>query len=100
MRYDKPIYFQSFISGTYDPDSGNYNPDTVTEEKVYANVTDSATQTLYLIYGQIRQGTKTIRLQNYYDGLYEYIRIDEKRYAVDYSRSFLRGQVFVVSEVQ
>lgn len=100
MRYDMPIYFQSIQSGEYDPDTGNYGKDIITEEKIYADVTDAGVETLKIVYGELRQGVFTIRLQNHYDKPFERIRVGRKVYQVDFSRKFRTKHVFVVSEVQ
>ena len=101
MRFDTPIYFQAVEEkGKYDPDTGNYAEDTVTEDKVFASVTDSRAETLKLVYGTIKQGCYTVRLQNIYRKPFAYIRIGEKRYKVDYSRKLKLKHIFVVSEVQ
>lgn len=97
MRYDKPVFFQRVQPGEYDESTGNYGADTVTEVLKRASVTDSGANTLRLIYGEIRQGSKIIRLQRPYKEAFDRIRIGKKLYSVDMSRY---GRVFVVSEVQ
>lgn len=100
MRFDTPIYFQTVKEGEYDPDTGNYAEDTVTEDKVFASVTDSRAETLNLVYGEIKQGCFTVRLQNIYRKPFDRIRIGEKLYRVDYYRKLRLKHIFVVSEVQ
>ena len=100
MRFDTPIYFQTIEMGAYNAETGNYEPDTVTEDKRWASVTDSKTETLKLIYGDIKQGCKTVRLQNIYRKPFDRIRIGEKLYRVDFSRGLRCKHIFVVSEVQ
>lgn len=100
MRFDTPIYFQSVVPGEYDTSTGNYKDDTINEVKKYASVTDSKTETMHLIYGEIKQGSKTIRLQNHYNNAFNRIRIGEVIYSVDYSRKLRNKHVFVLSEVQ
>lgn len=100
MRYDTPIYFQKIMPGEYDPGTGNYGEGAVTEEKRYADVTDTGEDTLRLVYGGIRQGSKTIRLQTHYKKTFDRIRIGEELYSVDFSRELRMKHVFVVSEVQ
>lgn len=100
MRYDTPIYFQSIQPGEYDPDTGDYGKDIITEEKKYADVTDAGVETLKIVYGELRQGVLTIRLQNHYDKPFDRIRVGRKVYQVDFSRKFRIKHVFVVSEVQ
>ncbi len=97
MRYDKPIFFQSAKPGAYDPTTGDYADDTISEVKKYASVTDTGAETLRLVYGAIKQGSFTIRLQQPYTKPFDRIRIGEKLYQVDFSR---KSKAFVVSEVQ
>lgn len=97
MRYDKPIFFQSTEPGEYDPLTGDYGDDTISEVKKYASVTDTGTETLRLVYGAIKQGSFTIRLQQPYKKPFDRIRIGEKLYQVDFAR---KSRAFVVSEVQ
>ena len=96
MRYDKPIYFQKVVSGEYNPDTANYNDDTLSEVKRYARVTDTGEKTLQIVYNELKQGSLTIKLQVPYTEKFDSIRIGEKRYKVDFSRWH---KVFVVSEV-
>lgn len=100
MRYDTPIYFQSVTQGAYDESTGNYEDDKVTETRVMASVMDTQTETMKLIYGDIRQGSLTLTVQNHYDQLFDTIRIGTKKYRVDRTRRLRVKQTFIVSEVQ
>lgn len=100
MRFDTPIYFQVIKQGIYDTATGNYGEDTVAEEKVYANVVETGVETLKLVYGELKQGTYQVCLQNRYIKPFDRIRIGNKTYRVDFSRSPRIKQTFVVSEVQ
>ena len=98
MRYDTPIFFQTVTPGEFDPNTHNYGEDSVVEVKQYASVTDSGIETLKLIYGNLKQGSLTVRLQRPYTAPFNSIRIGEKTtYKVDFSRG---NRVFVISEVQ
>jgi hypothetical protein len=97
MRYDTPIFFQSIEPGKYNADTGDYEGDKTVEIKRFASVTDSGVETLKLIYGGIKQGSKVLRLQTPYSAKFESIRIGSKVYNVDFSRNH---KIFVVSEVQ
>lgn len=99
MRYDVPIYFQRIASGAYDPSTGDYGNDTVVETLRYASVMDTRTETMRLIYGEVRQGSRIIHLQNHYTEPFDRIRIGEKVYAVDLRRKLRVKETFVVSEV-
>lgn len=96
MRYDIPVYFQT-IKSEYITETGNYGVSVLTEERRDASVTDSGTETLTLVYGGIKQGSKTIRIQRPYEKPFDRIRIGEKLYQVDLSR---KGRNFVVSGVK
>ena len=97
MRYATPIYFQHYGKPEYNPVTGDYEQSPPVEHKRYASVTDSGIETMRLIYGDLKQGSKVVRLQNEYIGAFDRIRIGDKCYRVDMSR---RDKVFVVSEVQ
>lgn len=104
MRFDTPIYFQSTVAGAYNKRTGNYDPDTTTEDKRFASVINSKVETMNLVYGGIKQGSLTIRLLKPYTHPFDHIRVGEKEkakiYCVDRSQVVLTKQVFVVSEVQ
>lgn len=101
MRFDTPIYFQTVVEkGKYDSSTGNYEPDTVTEDECWASVTDSKTETVKMVYGELKQGCKTIRLQNIYRKPFDKIRVGDKTYRVDFSRKLRTKHIFVVSEVK
>lgn len=99
MRYDTPIFFQRVIPGKYE-ENGNYGEDTITEAKRYASVSNSGIETLKLVYGEIKQGSLTIRLQQPYKEPFDRIRIGDKIYKVDAIKPLRVKQSFVVSEVQ
>lgn len=100
MRYDTPIYFQRIQEGEYDESTGNYDESSVTETEVMASKMDTQTETMKLIYGDIRQGSMTLTIQNHYDQPFDRIRIGDKQYRVDRTRRLRHKQTFVVSEVQ
>ena len=100
MRFDTPVYFQRITKGEYDASTGNYGDDIIEETLRYADVTDTGTQTLMLIYGTIKQGCLTVRLQNQYNEPFDRLRIGDMIYKVDSSRKLRTKHVLVVSEVQ
>lgn len=100
MRYDTPIFFQRIVQGEYDSSTGNYGPDSITETKRYADVTGAGAETLNLVYGELRQDSKVLRLQTHYKEHFDRIRIGRRVYRVDFSRELKVKHVFVVSEVQ
>lgn len=100
MRYDRPVYFQSIVDGSYNEDTGNYEDDKIEENLIYASVVETKTELMTMIYGSIKQGSLTIHIQNSYTKPFDSIRIGEKRYKVDYYRKFRTKESFVISEVQ
>lgn len=100
MRYDTPILFRRLVTGTYDPDTGDYADDTYVDIKVYGSVMDTNTQTMNLVYGGIKQGSLTVHVQNHIDAPFDQLIINGKKYRVDYSRRLRTKQSFIVSEVQ
>lgn len=100
MRCDTEVFFQSIVPGEYDKATGDYGDDIVSEEKRYASVTDTGTETMNLVYGSIKQGSKTVRIQTHYKKAFDRIRIGNSLYRVDFERKLRTKHVFVVSEVQ
>lgn len=100
MRFDTPIYFQYIQTGEYNESTGNYDDDTLIETQQMAAVMDTSTENMKLIYGDIRQGSLTLTIQNHYDETFNYIRVGQKRYHVDRSRRLHTKQTYIVSEVQ
>lgn len=99
MRCDTEVFFQSIVPGEYDEATGDYRDDTVSEEKRHASVTDTGTEIMNLVYGSIKQGSKTVRLQTQYRKPFDRIRIGNALYRVDFERKLRTKHVFVVSEV-
>ena len=100
MRFDTPVYFQRIEAGAYDASTGDYGEDVISEEMRYASVTETGIETLNIIYGEIKQGVKTVRLQNYYEKPFDRLRIGNKVYRVDRARPLRLKYTLVVSEVQ
>lgn len=100
MRYDKPIYFQRLVQGSYNENTGNYEDGSPVEEMVMASVMDTKTQTMMQVYGQIRQGSLTCHIQNIYQKPFDHIRIGTNKYKVDYSRRLRTKESFILSEVK
>ena len=100
MRYDTRIYFVTTSGQTYDEATGDYTDGTPVKTPVMASVMDTNTETLRLVYGEIRQGSYTIQLQNHYSTPFDYIELNGRKYSVDYKRHLRHKDTFIVSEVQ
>ena len=99
MRYDTPVFFQKVARGEYDPMTGNYADGVVEETKRLASVTDTGTETQKLLFGDVKTGCKTVRLQVAYNEPFDRIRIGETVYNVAFERTLRIKQNFVVKEV-
>lgn len=100
MRFDTPVYFQTIKQGEYDTSTGDYGEDTITEELRWASVTNTGTDTMNLLYGEIKQGCLTVRLQNRYEKPFQRVRIGNKIYRVDKARPMRSKFSMIISEVQ
>ena len=100
MRYDTPIYFEKLSPGVYDETVGDYGEPVVVSTKRLASVVNTSDKQMHLIYGGIREGSKTISLLNAYGEVFDRIRIGSKLYTVDRRISLRTKQAFVCSEIQ
>ena len=98
MRYSTPVYFVKQGEDVYDYDTGNYAPGQLIRDEVWANVSDMGTQRQTLIFGAIKQGALTVRIQNKVDQPFDYIEIDGQPYNVVSTRTFRHDQAFEMSE--
>lgn len=100
MRFDTPVYFQKITQGVYDAKTGDYGNGTISEEKRFASVTNTGIDTIHLVYGELKQGVVTVRLQNYYNEPFDRLRIGNTVYSVDRARMLRTKQTLICSEVQ
>jgi len=99
LRYDTPVYFCSRVPGAYDPATGNYADDAITEIKRYANIQNTDEQSISLLYGALKQGVFTITLQRPLLSSFDDIRIGNKHYHADQRTRLRCKEIFIVSEV-
>lgn len=99
MRYDQEIHFQCITEGAYNTIIGDYEDNTIIEETAYASIMDTKTETMMIVYGQLKKGSLTCQIQNSYDKPFDSIRIGDKRYKVDYFRKLRTKETFILSEV-
>lgn len=98
MRYDQRVYFVNEGEDEYDYTTGDYVTTDPIKEEVWANVSDMSTQRQALVFGSVKQGALTIRIQNKYEQPFDYIEVGGQPYDVASSRTFRRDQAFGVSE--
>ena len=101
MRYDTEVYFRLPPTSVYNTQTGNYEEGAAEETQAIAAVVNTDIETLRLVYGELKQGSLTIHLQNKsYTKVYAGVRIGEKIYSVDHVKNFRNKQVLVVTEEQ
>ena len=100
MRFDTRIAFVKAASGEYNEETGDWEDEEAIMTYDWADVTQTGEETLRLIYGEIREGVLTVRIQGRHRDPFDYILIGGKKYHVDRRRPLRRMDVFVVSEVQ
>ena len=98
MRYDKRIYFVKEGEDEYDYATGDYIATEPIKHEVWANVSDTGTERMRLIYGTLKQGAITARIVGKYDKEFDYIQVGDKKYNVDAFRTFRNDQAFNLSE--
>ena len=98
MRYDKRIYFVKEGEEVYDYDTGDYVTTEPIKHEAWANVSDTGTERMQLIYGALKKGAITVRIREKYEKEFDYILVDDKKYNVDAFRTFRNDQAFNLSE--
>ena len=103
MRFDKVAYFVKAGAQTLDTETGDYTEGEPTKTARMASVTDTSEQSMTLIYGKIKQGSLTIRIQNSVPDDFDYIELggekySGKKYSVDSLRKLPTKETFIVSE--
>lgn len=99
MRYDSKVYLIHKKTGKYDPKTGNYADDIITESKRMASVTDAGTNETTVIYGEFIKGVKVVRLQGAVGKDYTMIRIGAVFYNIDAVKNFRNKSTLYITEV-
>lgn len=98
MRYDQRIYFVKEGEDEYDYDTGDYITTEPIKHEAWANVSDTGTERMRLIYGNLKQDAITVRIVGKYEETFDYIEVEGKKYNVDAFRTFRNDQAFNLSE--
>jgi len=110
MRCDTKIFFVTdgekvLVEDPSAENFGEYVPEDPREEERIADVTDTQTKTQLLIYGAVREGSKTVRLNEPYRMPFDHIRILDRDtgisalYDVDSKRVLRHKSTFICHEV-
>lgn len=110
MRCDTKIYFVTdgekvLVSDPAAENFGEYVPGDSAEEERIADVTDTQTKTQQIVYGALREGSRTVRLNEAYTAPFDHIRIIDRAtgrsslYDVDAKRILRHRSTFICHEV-
>ena len=100
MRFDQKIQLVTEGEKVFDPSTGNNITAEPTYIGVWANVTDMTEDTQAFLFGGLKQGAKTIRLQGHVMRRFDYVQIGDTKYNVRSQRVLRRFTVLKVSERQ
>ena len=98
MRYDKKIDFM-LVDYVYNA-NGDYTEEVIEQVTEYGSIVNTDFDTMRLVYGEIRQGSITLHLQNHIDFTFNRIVVDGKTYAVDQRINQRVKQAYILSECQ
>lgn len=105
MRYDTKVTFVVEKDEYYDPVLGEYVDGTKEETNLRANVTDLGTDRSKVLFGDIKQGAKVVRLLRPYTKKWDYVLIYNKltketqKFEIVTERNLRLKNTFIVQEV-
>ncbi|WP_430618358.1 hypothetical protein [Enterococcus sp. DIV1054d] len=105
MRYDTEVTFVIEKDGYYDPDLGEHVEPILDEKIKLANVTDLGTDRSKVLFGDIKEGAKVIRLLRPYTKEWNYVLIFNKlrnkteKFEIITERNLRLKNTFIVQEV-
>lgn len=97
MRYDTKVIFQ-LVEDTYLA-NGDYSETVLEQHTEYASIQNTDAQTMHLVYGEIRQGSITLSLQNYVGYPFNRVLVNGKPYTVDQSINLRVKKAYILSEI-
>lgn len=110
MRCDTQIYFvtdgkKTMVTDPESPIYGDYTVSEASEAGCMADVTDTQEHTQQIVYGCLREGSRTVRINRQYHAPFDHIRIVDRDtgrsalYDVDAKRILRRRSTFICHEV-
>lgn len=102
MRYDRKVWLVDEAEPEYDETTGDYADGAIERYYRDANVSDTGTEVMNMLYGKIKQGALTVRVQNGVESPYQYIEVDTvgNKYRIDRVKRHRNELVLFVSESQ
>lgn len=99
MRATTKVYFITEGEEEYDPLTGDYTVKGSDRTLRRANVSDTGEQRMGFLYGSLKQGAKTVRLNREYNKPFDYIEIEGELYKDVLNKKSKRRIVFEVVSV-
>ncbi|GAA3251640.1 Phage protein [Lactococcus lactis subsp. lactis] len=99
MRYDKKIIFVTETGGGYDPELGEHIEPTIVKTKKMANITDLGTERSKVLFGDVKQGAKVVRLLRPYLKNWDFVLIGNDKYKIVTGRQLRLKNTFILQEV-
>lgn len=96
MRATTKIYFIDEGEELYNTETGDYSVQEASRTLRRANVTDTGETRMALLYGAIKQGAKTVRLNRGYNKPFDYIEIDGVLYKDSLNKQIKNRRVYEV----
>lgn len=85
--------------GKYNPNTGEYDEPKINETVKRENVTDLGIERSLALFGDVIQGAKVIRMLRPFDGKWDYVLIDSKKYEIMKHQDLSKKNTFIVREV-
>lgn len=92
MRYSDTVKFVK-EEEFYNRETGEYDIGNIVQTQRYADITDTGTEAMNLLYGKVVQGAKTIRIKTKVTEDFDYVLIDKTVYLVKMIRTLRQEQV-------
>lgn len=99
MRYDKKIVFVIETGGEYDPELGEHIEPAIVKTEKMANITDLGTERSKVLFGDVKQGAKVVRLLRPYLKKWDYALIGNDKYKIVTGRQLRLKNTFILQEV-
>lgn len=98
MRYDEEVVFVTEGLEIYNPKTGDYIPGLQTEVTKWANVSDLGEDRKVMLFGNIKEKTKVVRLNEVYKEPFDWIEVEGVKYVVQNPKHFRHESVFYIGE--
>lgn len=97
MRHDRTVTFvREIAGGGYNEATGDFDEPEIMEYERNAHVSDTGTERMMILYGEIKSRAKTVRLRHRFEVPFDYVLIDGVQYHSPRGKQFRHKSVFEV----